>query len=213
MSNQFNLPQVNSNQGVETSERWSREMGGIWPNFNCHSKGSEYLCKCDISIFPFYKIFSDFFPLFSQFCSQLYPICSNVPYSCHRNSPVGMARIGNPDISECSNSELKLQFAALAHYATEPQHFLFNKCTKISEILFSLCHYGVLSVDWWLQTWQNVKNMTKCEKCEGVWILSECTVPLGSTRHKPVYQTASLLNAFQTFRKPCPHFKHSQMYP
>ena len=27
------------------------------------------------------------------------------------------------------------------------QFSLFNKCAKISIILFSLCHYGVLSVD------------------------------------------------------------------
>ena len=32
MSNQLNLPQVDSNQGVETSQRWSREMGGTWAN-------------------------------------------------------------------------------------------------------------------------------------------------------------------------------------
>ena len=30
LSNQLNLPQVDSNQGVETSQRWSREMGGTF---------------------------------------------------------------------------------------------------------------------------------------------------------------------------------------
>ena len=30
MSNQLNLPQVDSNQGVETSKKWSREMRGTW---------------------------------------------------------------------------------------------------------------------------------------------------------------------------------------
>ncbi len=33
MFNQFNLPQVDSSQGVETSQQWSREMGGTWAKF------------------------------------------------------------------------------------------------------------------------------------------------------------------------------------
>ena len=42
--NQFNLPQVDSNQGVKTCVI----------HFKCNSKGYKYLCKCDISVFPFY---------------------------------------------------------------------------------------------------------------------------------------------------------------
>ena len=33
MSNQLNLPHVESNEGVETAERWSKEMGGVRTKF------------------------------------------------------------------------------------------------------------------------------------------------------------------------------------
>ena len=33
MSSQFNLPQVNSNQGLEKSQGWSRKIGGPWSKF------------------------------------------------------------------------------------------------------------------------------------------------------------------------------------
>ena len=33
MCNRLNLPQFDSNQGVETFQRWSREMGGTWAKF------------------------------------------------------------------------------------------------------------------------------------------------------------------------------------
>ena len=42
MSNQLNLPQVDSNQVVETSQGWWMETGC---NIESHSKGSEYLRK------------------------------------------------------------------------------------------------------------------------------------------------------------------------
>ena len=45
MYNQLNLPQVDSNQVVETlkDDQWKQDAPEL--NFKSHSKGSEYLCK------------------------------------------------------------------------------------------------------------------------------------------------------------------------
>ena len=40
MSNQLNIPQVESNEGIETSQRWSRGWEAPGLNLKCHSKGS-----------------------------------------------------------------------------------------------------------------------------------------------------------------------------
>ena len=49
MSKQLNWPQVDSNQVVVTSQRWSKDIGctlsSIW---NVKGKGYEYICKWDI---------------------------------------------------------------------------------------------------------------------------------------------------------------------
>lgn len=51
MSNHFNLPRMESNQGVETSQQQSKSMSDIWlQNFKCCCERSEYLCKCGISL-------------------------------------------------------------------------------------------------------------------------------------------------------------------
>ena len=56
------------------------------------------------------------------------------------------------------------------------QFFLFNTFAKISKILFLLSHYGVWSVELWGNKMNlNYFSITKCEKSEGAWILSECT--------------------------------------
>ena len=45
MSNQLNLPQVDSNQVVQTSKNVQWEQDAPELNFESHSKASEYLCK------------------------------------------------------------------------------------------------------------------------------------------------------------------------
>lgn len=45
MSNEFNLPEVDSNQGVKKSQQWLRKTGGTWLEFQ--------MLQSDISIFPF----------------------------------------------------------------------------------------------------------------------------------------------------------------
>ncbi len=54
-SNQYNQTQLDSNEGVEPSQGWSEEMDSTELNIECHSKGSEYLGPCDISVFLFNK--------------------------------------------------------------------------------------------------------------------------------------------------------------
>ncbi len=44
MSNELNLPQVDSNQGVEKSI-YQKKWEAPELNFKCPSKGSEYLCQ------------------------------------------------------------------------------------------------------------------------------------------------------------------------
>ncbi len=51
-SNQYNQTQLDSD-GVESSQGWSEEMDSTWVKYMCHSKGSEYLGPCDISVFLF----------------------------------------------------------------------------------------------------------------------------------------------------------------
>ncbi len=48
-----NQTQLDSNECVEPSQGWSEEMDSTWVKYECHSKGSEYLGPCDISVFLF----------------------------------------------------------------------------------------------------------------------------------------------------------------
>ena len=52
-SNQLNLPQVDSNQDLETSQGWSMETGCTWVQFRVSycGKGSENICKSGVSVF------------------------------------------------------------------------------------------------------------------------------------------------------------------
>ena len=61
MSNQLNLPQVDSKQVVETSQgdQWKQDAPEL--NFKYHSKGSEYLGKSGISFLV--KISTNLFSL------------------------------------------------------------------------------------------------------------------------------------------------------
>ncbi len=53
-SHQYNQTQLDSNEGVEPSQGWSEEMDSTWVKYmSVHSKGSEYLGPCDISVFLF----------------------------------------------------------------------------------------------------------------------------------------------------------------
>ena len=59
---------------------------------------------------------------------------------------------------------------------------------RFSKIKFSLCHCGVLSVDWWgkkitIEMILSKGYNIKCEKGEGFWILSECTVQAGGRQN------------------------------
>ena len=66
LSNQLNLPQVDSNQVVETSQGWSMETGCTELNFKSHSKGSEF---CILFVINLQKC------LKTRFHSVLWGVC------------------------------------------------------------------------------------------------------------------------------------------
>jgi hypothetical protein len=70
------------------------------------------------------------------------------------------------------------------YFLKAPSYFclIFNRFAKIPGILFSLCHYGLLCVDWWgtfiqsLNTFRMhciyhfIKNKIKCPKADYYWL-------------------------------------------